>query len=135
MLAVWRHWGLDAVLYEAWKNGVVLAGSSAGMICWFNQGVTDSLEDSLTAMEGLGFLPGSACPHYDAENERRPAYHRMVGSGELLSGFAADDGAALHFIDDKLGPVVSARPNARAYRVERYAEGIHEKALEVRTLF
>lgn len=85
-------------------------------------------------MEGLGFLSGSACPHYDAERERRPAYHRMVGSGELLPGFAADDGAALHFIDNELGSVVSTRPNARAYRVERHADGIHEKALEARML-
>jgi len=119
MLATWRHWGFDAVLREAWQRGIVLCGSSAGSICWFEAGVTDSIAGSLTAMDALGLVRGSNCPHYDGEPERRPTFQRLVGSAALAGGIACDDGAAAHFLDDALGTCVSARPNARAYRVER----------------
>jgi peptidase E len=72
MLAVWREWGLDAVLREAWRKGIVLAGVSAGAICWFDRGVTDSWADRLMPLDGLGFLADTCCPHYDSEVERRP---------------------------------------------------------------
>ena len=81
-LAIWRVHGFDAILREAWEAGIVLAGWSAGMICWFEAGVTDSFGPQLEGMrDGLGFLPGSACPHYDGEGERRPVYTRLVGEG------------------------------------------------------
>ena len=85
MLAVWREWGMDAILRDAAAQGVVLCGSSAGAICWFEEGVTDSLAGELTPMRCLGFLAGSACPHYDGEKERRPAYQRMVAAGTIVS--------------------------------------------------
>jgi dipeptidase E len=116
-LAIWRAHGFDEVLHEAWEAGVVLAGWSAGMICWFEAGVTDSFGPQLEGMrDGLGFLPGSACPHYDGEAERRPVYTRLVADG-FLPGLAADDCVALRFDGTDLAEVVTARAGARAYRV------------------
>jgi peptidase E len=116
-LAIWRVHGFDAVLREAWEAGVVLAGWSAGMICWFEAGVTDSFGPQLEGMrDGLGFLPGSACPHYDGEGERRPVYTRLVGEG-FPPGLAADDCVGLRFAGTELAEVVSSRAGSRAYRV------------------
>ena len=116
-LAVWRTHGFDQVLREAWEAGVVLTGWSAGMICWFEAGVTDSFGPELEGMpDGLGFLPGSACPHYDGEEKRRPVYTSLVANG-FPPGLAADDCVALHFDGTELAEVVSGRPGARAYRV------------------
>ncbi len=123
MLAVWRDWGMDAILRDGCAQGIVLCGSSAGAICWFEEGVTDSLAGDLTPMRCLGFLSGSACPHYDGEKERRPAYRRMVATKTLSSGYACDDGAAVHFIDGKLHAAVAALPAARVYRVESDGAG------------
>ena len=128
MLALWREYGLDHVFREAWRAGVVLAGLSAGSLCWFESGVTDS-NGALAAMACLGFLPGSHCPHYDSEPERRPAYHGLLASDAIAAGYAADDGAALHFIDTTLAAVVSSRPDARAYRVAQGPAGASETPL------
>ena len=117
MLALWREWGLDGLLRQAWQEGVVLAGFSAGAICWFEQGVTDSWADRLRPMPCLGLLPGSCCPHYDGEAERRPIYHDLVARGEIRPGIGIDDGAAVHFRDGKAAALVLARPNAGAYDV------------------
>jgi peptidase E len=121
-LAVWRAHGFDAVLREAWERGVLLCGWSAGMICWFEAGVTDSFGPQLEGMrDGLGFLPGSACPHYDVDELRRPVYRSLVGDG-FPGGYAADDGAALHFVGTELREVIGARAGAAAYRVEAGSE-------------
>ena len=121
-LAIWRVHGFDAILREAWQAGVVLAGWSAGMICWFEAGVTDSFGPQLEGMrDGLGFLPGSACPHYDGEGERRPVYTRLVGGG-FPPGLAADDCVALRFDGTELAEVVSSRAGSRAYRVTAAGE-------------
>ena len=118
MLAIWRTHGFDRIVREAWEQGIVLAGSSAGMICWFEAGVTDSFGPQLDGMrDGLGFLAGSACPHYDGEERRRPVYQRLVADG-FPPGVAADDTVALHYVGTELREVVSARENSRAYRVE-----------------
>jgi len=122
MLAVWRAHGVDEALREAWERGTVLAGSSAGAICWFEAGLTDSFGPDLAAMRCLGFLPGSACPHYDSEEARRPAFRRLVASGELPPGVAADDGAGLRFVGTELAEVVTAVPGARGYRVDASEE-------------
>jgi peptidase E len=121
MLAIWREWGFDRLLRRAWERGIVLAGISAGSICWFEEGLTDST-GSLTPLRCLGFLPGSNCPHYDGERLRRPVYRRMVATGRMRPGLAADDGAALHFVGTRLADVVSSRPGARAWRVGRSGE-------------
>jgi peptidase E len=122
MLALWRLHGFDAVLREAWERGVVLAGVSAGMICWFEAGVTDSFGPQLEGMrDGLGLLPGSACPHYDGEERRRPVYTSLVADG-FPPGWAAEDGVALHFAGTDLREAVTWRGGARAYRVEAGGE-------------
>ncbi len=117
VLAIWRAHGLDAILREAWERGIVLAGLSAGSICWFEAGVTDSFGLGLAPLvHGLGFLAGSHCPHYDGEALRRPRYHELVAAG-LPAGIAADDGAALVYEGTQPVEVVTSRPSAGAYRV------------------
>jgi peptidase E len=113
---------------------VVLAGISAGAICWFEQGLTDSLPGRLSALPGLGFLPGSCCPHYDSEAGRRPAFHRMLADGQIPPGIALEDGAAAHFIGDDLSRVVSSRPKAKAYRLEKRAGKVRERVLKAEYL-
>jgi peptidase E len=130
LLALWREWGLDTIFREAWERGVVLAGVSAGALCWFEQGVTDSMPGALDAIGALGLLPGSFCPHYDGEPERRPAYRRLLREGRIAAGYAADDGVALHFVDHRLARVVASRATGRAYRVEASPDGIQEIPLE-----
>ena len=129
-LAIWRTHGFDEALRAAWEAGVVLAGWSAGMLCWFEAAVTDSFGPQLDGMlDGLGFLAGSACPHYDGEPERRPVYTRLVSEG-FPPGYAADDCVALRFSGRELAEVVSARTGAGAYRVT--ADG--EEPIEPRLL-
>jgi peptidase E len=136
LLAVWRAHGLDRVLTEAWHAGVVLAGVSAGMNCWFEQSTTDSFAPGEIAAldDGLGLLHGSACPHFDGEAERRPTYLRLVSAGVLRDGWAADDGAALVFHGTELHEVVASRPGAAAYRIERTADGVQERRVAARYL-
>ena len=130
-LAIWRVHGFDEILREAWEAGIVLTGWSAGMICWFDAGVTDSFGPQLEGMrDGLGFLPGSACPHYDGEAERRPVYTRLVREG-FPPGLAADDCVALRFDGTELAEVVSVREGAGAYRVSPQGE----EPIEARPLF
>ena len=122
MLAIWRVHGFDAILREAWQSGVVLFGWSAGMICWFEAGVTDSFSSRLDGMrDGLGFLAGSACPHYDGEPLRRPRYRELVDEG-FPEGVAADDGVGLHYVGSELREVVTSRRGAAGYRVTRSGE-------------
>jgi peptidase E len=121
MLAIWRVHGIDAMLREAWENGVVLFGASAGMICWFEAGVTDSFGPQLEGLDCLGFLTGSACPHYDGEELRRPRYRELIDSG-FVEGIAADDGVGLHYVGTELAEVVTCRAGAAAYRVTRSGE-------------
>jgi dipeptidase E len=122
LLAIWRAHGFDEVLREAWEAGVVLTGASAGMICWFEAGVTDSFGPQLEGMsDGLGFLPGSACPHYDGEPARRPRYRELVAAG-FPAGVAADDGVALHYLGADLQAIVTCREGAAAYRVSATGE-------------
>ena len=131
LLALWREWGLDAILREAWQSGIVMAGISAGSICWFQQGLSDSvIPGDLAPLECLGFLPGSNSPHYAGEPQRRPAYHRFIREGKLDAGSAADDGAALHFIGQELRGVVSSRETARAYSVRLVGSEVEEAPLE-----
>ena len=119
MLAIWRAHGLDKILREAWEAGIILCGTSAGALCWFEGGTTDSLGGGLAPLyDGLGFLPGSFCPHYESELERQPTYRKCVTDG-LSGGYAADDGVGLHFEGTQLMEAVSSRPSAQAFRVER----------------
>jgi dipeptidase E len=120
LLALWRLHGLDVLLREAYEQrGAVLCGVSAGMNCWFEASTTDSFGSTLAPLrDGLGFLPGSACPHYDGDERRRPLFRRLVDAGELPPGWAADDHAALHFAGSEFVGAVALREGARGYRVE-----------------
>jgi dipeptidase E len=135
MLAVWAVHGVDTALREAWGAGIVLGGPSAGGICWFETGITDSFGPELALLpRALGFLPGSFCPHYDGEPGRRPAYERQIREGALPAGWAADDAVALHFEGTELVEVVTERDGATAYRVERRGGEVAETPLEARLL-
>lgn len=116
LLAVWRAHALDVVLRNAWLGGTVLSGVSAGMICWFNGGLTDSYGGLEEFHDGLSLLNGIACPHY-MDTERRRLFHRMIAAG-ANAGYAADDGAAFHFVGTTLAETVSSQPAAGAYRLD-----------------
>ena len=134
MLAVWRVHGVPEVLREAWEGGTIMCGSSAGMICWFEAGVTDSFGPQLDGMEdGLGFLPGSACPHYDGEELRRPRYHELVRGG-FPGGYAADDGVGVVFEDTELAEAIRVLPGKAAYRVELVDGEVVETPIPARLL-
>lgn len=129
LLALWKEWGLDQILRKAWDQGVILAGLSAGSICWFEEGVTDSFGDGLEPIKCLGFLKGSNCPHYDGEIDRKPAYHKLVESKKIQSGIATDDGVAIHYKEQEISKIVSSRPNAKAYRVSFEQKVIEQELL------
>ena len=130
MLALWREWGIDAILRRAYEAGVLLAGLSAGANCWFEQCSTDSVPGALGVLPGLGFLQGGFCPHYDGEAERRPSLHRMVAEGQIGPTYAADNSAAVHFVDEKLLAPVSSLLDARVYHVRNVAGKVLEEPLE-----
>lgn len=133
MLAIWRSCGMDALLRQAWERGILLCGLSAGAICWFEQGHTDSW-GPLASMDCLGLLPGSCSPHYDGESQRRPSYHQHLLEGKMQPGLALDDGAAAHFIDRKLEEIVTSRPHARAFQVSARNGTVKETQLPTRYL-
>jgi len=135
MLAIWRTHGVDVALEAAWKAGVILAGPSAGAVCWFEGGTTDSFGPEIGALrDGLRFLRGSFCPHYDSESLRRPRYHELIANGKLPAGYAADDGVGILFSGNQLAEVVAAMPESRAFRVEKSRGGIEETSLKPRLL-
>jgi dipeptidase E len=129
LLGTWRAHGLDAVLEQAWRKGVVLCGPSAGSLCWFAEALT-AFHSAPRPVRGLGLLPYSNCVHYDAEPARQVEYKRFVGVG-MAPGYAADDGAALHFRGRALERVVSSRPHARAFRIQPLAGEVAETPLQV----
>jgi peptidase E len=115
--AIWRAQGIDVVLRQAWERGIVLGGSSAGSLCWFEEGTTDSRPKDLSVVQCLGFLAGSHCPHYNSEPGRRPLYQSLVASGRMKPGYACDDDAGVYFEDDRVARVVSTRESAKVYYV------------------
>jgi peptidase E len=133
LLAMWRTHGLDRLLRRAWRAGAVLAGISAGMLCWFEDGLTDSFGGLKRLNDGLGMIRGSACPHYDGEPGRRAAYRQMIARG-APAGYAADDGVALHFVGRRLHAIVSSRPGASACRVAWRRGAVVETPLAARYL-
>ena len=132
--AIWRVHGVDTLLARAWEQGTVLAGVSAGALCWFDEGVTDSFHPTaLRPIHGLlGFLEGSFCPHYDSEEQRRPLYRRFVAEGTLAPGYAADDGVGLHFVGTDFAEAVSFKPGAAAWRVAPAGPAEGSDAIETR---
>jgi dipeptidase E len=134
MVALWREWNLDKFLRKAYEKGTVLAGISAGANCWFEQCSTDSIPGEFRMLPCLGIIQGSFCPHYDGEIDRRPSLHQLLGEDKIINGYAADDGAAAHFINGELAYAVSSRPHAKVYKVSKVDRQIIEEAIETRYL-
>jgi len=130
LLAIWREHGLDRVLREAWEAGVVLAGLSAGAMCWFEHGITRSTGRP-APVRGLGLLPGSFSVHYDGDPTRRPVFLDAIARGAMPAGYGADDGVGLLFENRAVVRIVSSRPQARAYRVQARADAsVDEHVIE-----
>lgn len=130
MLAIWKAQGIDQILKTAWERGIILSGGSAGSLCWFEHGTTDSRPQKVTTVNCLGFLKGSHCPHYDSEPTRRPLYHSYIKSGEFKAGYACDDYAAILFHDENVERVVSLKDTSNAYYVYLENNNVIEKKLE-----
>jgi dipeptidase E len=128
--AIWKAQGVDVVLKQAWDRGIVLGGASAGSLCWFEEGTTDSRPKQLTIVKCLGFLKGSHCPHYDAEPDRRPLYQKLIASGEMQPGYACDNDAGLYFEDNTVARVLASRKGAKVYHVSASGGQAIERVLE-----
>ncbi|GAB3666169.1 peptidase E [Actinocorallia lasiicapitis] len=136
LLAVWRAHGLDSIFTEVWRSGVVLAGQSAGALCWHAGGNTDSFGPRLeTLTDGLALVPYSCGVHYDSDPQRRELLHAAVGRNELPAGYAADEGVALHYVGTEFVQAVTYRPDGMAWRVEPDGSGgAKETPIEPRQL-
>jgi dipeptidase E len=128
--AIWHAQGIDVVLKQAWDRGIVLGGASAGSLCWFEEGTTDSRPKELSIVKCLGFLKGSHSPHYDREAGRRPLYHKLIASGEMKPGYACDNDAGIYFEDNTVKRVVNTRAEAKVYYVSLVGGKVVEKVME-----
>jgi dipeptidase E len=128
--AIWKAQGIDVILRQAWDRGIVLGGASAGSLCWFEEGTTDSRPKELTMVKCLGFLKGSHCPHYDREPDRRPLYRKLIAAGVMKPGYACDNDAGIYFEDHEVKRVVTARKGAKAYYVTAAGGEAVERALD-----
>lgn len=126
---IWKAHGIDVLLRQAWDRGIVLGGASAGSLCWFEEGTTDSRPKELSTVQCLGFLKGSHCPHYDAEPGRRPLYHTLIGSGQMKPGYACDNDAGIYFEDNTVTRVVATRADADVFHVSLVDGKVVEKPL------
>ena len=127
MLAVWKEWKLDKLLIKAYNKGTILSGVSAGAICWFDTGITDSWASNLNYIDCMGILPGSCCPHYDSEKDRRPSVHKFIEEEKIQSVHAIEDGAAIHFIDNIPRKNLSFREGSNVFYVDKQNSIIREK--------
>jgi peptidase E len=135
LLALWRVHGLGTILRSAWQAGTVLMGVSAGSVCWHVGGTTDSFGPPLRPVtDGLAFLPYSNSPHHDAEPERRPAIHRLIGDGTLPDGYATDNGAGLIYYGSDLHEAITEQPGALAYEIQRDGDHARETVIPTRNL-
>jgi len=125
MLAIWKEWGLDKILYEAYSKGIVMAGISAGAICWFEKTLTDSIPGQLTALNGLSWIKGFCIPHFDGEAKRRPSTTKAIQENQIgKDGYGIDDGAAVHFINESYFQTVCSQQLKTSYQ---FAGGIEQK--------
>jgi dipeptidase E len=128
--AIWKAQGIDVILRQAWDRGIVLGGASAGSLCWFEEGTTDSRPKELSIVKCLGFLKGSHSPHYDREPGRRPLYQKLIGSGEMKPGYACDNDAGIYFEDNEPKRVVATRADAKVYYVSVVGGKVVERVME-----
>ena len=134
MLAVWKEWKLEKLITKAYNRGVVLSGVSAGAICWFDKGITDSWASNLNVIDCMGILSGSCCPHYNSEKDRRPSVHKFIKEDKLSSVYALEDGAAIHFKDDKPYKNISFIDDAKVFIVEKDIAEIKENVQKMYSL-
>ncbi len=134
MLAVWKEWKLDRLLKKVYNRGVVLSGVSAGAICWFDKGVTDSWASNLNLIDCMGILKGSCCPHYNSEKDRRPSVHKFIKENKLSSVYALEDGAAIHFKDDKPYKNISFMEDAKVFVVDETNDVIKESVQRMHSI-
>lgn len=135
MMAAWKAQKLDAILHTAWERGILLAGESAGMNCWFAQAVSDSRPERLSAIECLSWLKGSACPHYHDESARwKKGYHQMLRDGEIKDGLACDTGAGVLLEGERIARVVTLSEKVGAYKVRRDGKDVVEEPLKAEVL-
>ena len=130
MLAVWKEWKLDKLLIKAYQKGKILCGVSAGSICWFSKGITDSWASNLNILDCLSIIDGCSCPHYSGELDRRPSVHSFIKEGKINECYASDDGSALHFKDSKLYSAVSFYKAAKSYLIKSVNDKIVEEEIE-----
>lgn len=130
MMAIWKAQGIDIALKKAYDSGVVMGGGSAGSLCWFNAGTTDSRPKELSIVNGMSFIDKSHCPHYNSETSRRPLYHSNILSGKLSDGYACDDRSAIHFINEEVYTSVSLDERNHSYYVYSQNGIIREERLE-----
>ncbi|PZD70828.1 Peptidase E [Acaryochloris thomasi RCC1774] len=131
LLAIWEAWNLPPLLKEAARNGTILAGVSAGAVCWFESALTDARAGTLMPLKCLNFISGSCCPHYSLEAERKPTFEKLVRNGDISPGIAIDDGAAAHFVDGQLKHVISGHDGSAAYKVIQSPNGAMTEPLKV----
>ena len=134
MLAVWKEWKLDRLLKKAYNRGVVLSGVSAGAICWFETGVTDSWASNLNLIDCMGILKGSCCPHYNSEKDRRPSVHKFIKDKKVPFVYSIEDGAAIHFKDDKPYKNISFMENAKVFVVDETNDVIKESVQRMHSI-
>ena len=119
MIAVWKEWKLDKLLYKAYNRGAILCGVSAGSICWFNKGITDSWASNLNIMDCLSILPGTCCPHYDSEADRRPIVHKLIEENTISECYASEDGAAIHFDNGEFKTALTFYKDSKSYLIKK----------------
>lgn len=134
MLAIWKAQGIDVALKKAYDNGVVMGGGSAGSLCWFNGGTTDSRPKELSIVGGMSFIDKSHCPHYNSETSRRPLYHNNIVTGKLSDGYACDDRSAIHFIDEEVYTSISLDTENHSYYVHMKNDGTIEEVQLANTI-
>ncbi len=129
MIAVWKEWKLDKLLHKAYSRGAVLCGVSAGAICWFEKGITDSWASNLNIMDCLSLLPGTCCPHYDSEADRRPIVHKLIENDTISDCYASEDGSAIHFDNGQLKATISFYKDSKSYLIKKTNNKIVEDEL------
>lgn len=133
LIEIWKKLGMDGILKDAWKQGIILSGMSAGAMCWFKDGFTNPTGSIYRRLKCLGFLEGSFCPHFDKENQIRKIFRNLIKNKVISEGYGVEDGVALHFLDSELVYVVSSGKNAKAYYMK--VEGLDVKMKIIKPVY
>lgn len=130
MMAIWKAQGIDTILMKAYRKGIIMSGGSAGSLCWFKMGITDSRPQKLSVVDCLGFIDASHCPHFTSEPSRRPLYEKLILENKIMPGYALDNQAALLFRDGRLEKAVSLNKENSAYYISVKNGKLDTKKLE-----